>query len=243
MTNNDVQTYYAILCRNTGMWQGMETYMKLDDRYIAFKSKTEAQKYCDNIRNNSSNINNFNSYFVEDISIEDYQKDNYIIVKDLKELEQVTADIHKQRENKNEDKGVKDNMKDNVVNRKDKQDKTFTTILKENEEDNIEMDVINEDLKNQWIEFLKKEVRDNCNENNSYEIYWQNGDEVSPQDIKDAMNIVSDNNDETFESVLLDKIYEYNEDYEDNFIDTILADMPEELEDFAEDRDILCQVL
>ncbi len=57
------RTYYTIVCKNRGMWGGIETNMKKNDKVLLFVNKSDRDKYLDNIRKNQGHINNFNSYF------------------------------------------------------------------------------------------------------------------------------------------------------------------------------------
>ncbi len=58
---------YVIICKNNGMWGGMESVLKNNGVEIIFESKEEAQKKVKEIEERQSRVNNFNSYFVEEL--------------------------------------------------------------------------------------------------------------------------------------------------------------------------------
>ena len=132
------------------------------------------------------------------------------------------------------------------------QNKTFKDFLNENkhnlnEADNEEMnDVSNEPneepavdstLEQQWFDFLKQQVSEYCNENGAYEVYWDYNDSLDPQQVVDAVNTAVEEG-SSVSAVLDDMIFEMNADYDENFFDAVRSNIPEELEGFADDRDL-----
>lgn len=57
---------YIIMCRNNGMWCGMETPLKNNGTIITFDNKEDAEKKLKEINDKQCYINNFNSYFIEE---------------------------------------------------------------------------------------------------------------------------------------------------------------------------------
>lgn len=130
--------------------------------------------------------------------------------------------------------------------------KTLKEFLEENrqnlnEVDNEEMnDVSNEPdeepnvdstLEQQWFDFLKQQIEQYCNENKQFEIYWDYRDTLDPQQVVDAVNTAVGEG-STPEAVLSDTLFEMNYDYEDNFYDEIRSNVPDELMEYALDRDL-----
>lgn len=62
---------YAIKCVNRGMWGGIATLLRNNDKTIVYNTKEEAQREVDKIRESRGNINNFSEYFVTEIEVEE----------------------------------------------------------------------------------------------------------------------------------------------------------------------------
>lgn len=62
---------YAIKCVNRGMWGGIATLLRNNDKTIIYNTKEEAQREVDKIRESRGNINNFSEYFVTEIEVEE----------------------------------------------------------------------------------------------------------------------------------------------------------------------------
>lgn len=130
--------------------------------------------------------------------------------------------------------------------------KTFKEFLNENKQnlkelddneisDNVDEtveDSTNEsNLEQQWFSYLKEKIKDDCNENGYYEVYWNYDDTLEPQTIKDAVEQAIEEG-VTPSDILSDKLYEMNDDYDSYFINDIRKDIPDNLVEFADDRDI-----
>lgn len=62
---------YAIKCVNRGMWGGIATLLRNNDKTIIYNTEEEAQREVDKIRESHGNINNFSEYFVTEIEVEE----------------------------------------------------------------------------------------------------------------------------------------------------------------------------
>jgi len=62
---------YAIKCVNRGIWGGIATLLRNNDKTIVYNTKEEAQREVDKIRESRGNINNFSEYFVTEIEVEE----------------------------------------------------------------------------------------------------------------------------------------------------------------------------
>lgn len=62
---------YAIKCVNRGMWGGIATLLRNNDKTIVYNTEEEAQREVDKIRESRGNINNFSEYFVTEIEVEE----------------------------------------------------------------------------------------------------------------------------------------------------------------------------
>lgn len=62
---------YAIKCVNRGMWGGIATLLRNNDKTIIYNTEEEAQREVDKIRESRGNINNFSEYFVTEIEVEE----------------------------------------------------------------------------------------------------------------------------------------------------------------------------
>lgn len=62
---------YAIKCVNRGMWGGIATLLRNNDKTIIYNTEEEAQREVDKIRELHGNINNFSEYFVTEIEVEE----------------------------------------------------------------------------------------------------------------------------------------------------------------------------
>lgn len=62
---------YAIKCVNHGMWGGIATLLRNNDKTIIYNTEEEAQREVDKIRESRGNINNFSEYFVTEIEVEE----------------------------------------------------------------------------------------------------------------------------------------------------------------------------
>lgn len=58
---------YLIICRNNGIWGGLEAPLKSDGTIITFDNKEDAEKKLKEINDKQGYINNFNSYFIEEV--------------------------------------------------------------------------------------------------------------------------------------------------------------------------------
>jgi len=58
---------YMIICRNNGMWGGISCPLSVDGEVVLFNNKEEAEEKLNDIKKHESPINNFNSYFVEEV--------------------------------------------------------------------------------------------------------------------------------------------------------------------------------
>lgn len=101
LSQNLNESYFGIQATNRGIWGGMSSLMKTQDKYIAFKTRDVAQQYLDDIHANESNVNNFNSYGIVEIS-EDEINNNFVVVDSLADLRNKSAELKnnklKQRE-------------------------------------------------------------------------------------------------------------------------------------------------
>lgn len=68
--------YYYILCRNRGMWGGMESPMKSKGKILVYTQKETCQAEVDRIRASQGNINNFNSYFVDTMTLNERERES-----------------------------------------------------------------------------------------------------------------------------------------------------------------------
>lgn len=55
---------YGILCRNRGMWGGIDSWMTKDGKTLRFKTEQDAKRYLNKIETGRSRVNNFTNYFV-----------------------------------------------------------------------------------------------------------------------------------------------------------------------------------
>ena len=62
---------YAIKCVNRGMWGGIATLLRNNDKTIIYNTEEEARREVDKIRELHGNINNFSEYFVTEIEVEE----------------------------------------------------------------------------------------------------------------------------------------------------------------------------
>lgn len=95
------------------------------------------------------------------------------------------------------------------------------------------------DLEQEYMNFLKEEIAEYCNENGAYEMYWDYRDEIEEKDFVSALNEVIAGTYDNVVQALSDKYFEYNLDYENNFTDTVLSDLRNhpELEAYQEQRE------
>ena len=66
-THTDGEGEWGILCKNRGMWGGMESWLKHHGKTVRFRTEEEARKYAQELRDSQGRVNNFNSYFVKKI--------------------------------------------------------------------------------------------------------------------------------------------------------------------------------
>lgn len=120
--------------------------------------------------------------------------------------------------------------------------KTFKDYLNENkrkiEADEPQDDVNQNDLEQKWIEYLKSKIKENCDENGYYPIYWDSDDTLEPQMVKDAVEQAIEEG-VTPSAIITDKLYDMNMDYDSSFLSDVEDNIPAELVEFAEDRSIL----
>lgn len=62
---------YAIKCVNRGMWGGIATLLRSNDKTIVYNTEEEAQREVDKIKESRGNINSFSEYFVTEIEVEE----------------------------------------------------------------------------------------------------------------------------------------------------------------------------
>lgn len=110
----------------------------------------------------------------------------------------------------------------------------------ESEDDNTDSNKISDDeLHEKWIGYLKSKIDEDCNSSKRYEVYWDYRDELEPGTVKRIVEQAIEN-DTTVESELEDWLWEINDtsEIEEPFLDDVSKNIPEELEDYALDRDL-----
>ena len=104
-------TYYSVLCTNRGMWGGMQTPMRLEDKVILFTNREACSEYLDRINDEKSVVNNFNSYGIDEVEVDENQLDKYAVFNSVEELDKASNDIQNARQNKeNTIKNERDNL-------------------------------------------------------------------------------------------------------------------------------------
>lgn len=96
------KTYYEIMATNRGMWGGLQSPMSTNGKYIVFTNKEAAREYLDYINNNSSKVNNFNSYSIQEIE-EDEVNDYCLVVNTVEELKQKQKELKDQEVNQRQE--------------------------------------------------------------------------------------------------------------------------------------------
>ena len=109
---------------------------------------------------------------------------------------------------------------------------------KEDVEDSNEIE--NNDLHSKWIAYLKSKIDENCNSNGFYEMYWDYRDEFDPSSIQKIVDRAI-KEDTTLLNAADDYLWDLNSDeyLDEYFMDDVSKNIPEELEDYALDRDLL----
>lgn len=93
--------YYQVMATNRGMWGGMTTPLRFDGKVILFSNRDTATKYIED--SNTSNVNNFNSYRIEETNISNSSIDNYLVINTMEDLEKARED-KLNRENEKQDR-------------------------------------------------------------------------------------------------------------------------------------------
>lgn len=75
--------YYIIMSTNRGMWGGMQTPMKFNDKIMVFKNKDDAT----NSIPEQGSVNNFNSYGIEEVDIDEEDLEDFFVVNSLQDIE------------------------------------------------------------------------------------------------------------------------------------------------------------
>lgn len=65
-----------------------------------------------------------------------------------------------------------------------------------------------------YLEFLKQQVQELCNDKGCYEVHWDYRDEISPKDFQQVYEQCRQNQSSNFKEHLLDLLYEVNSDYD-----------------------------
>lgn len=115
--------YYEIMATNRGMWNGMTTPMKTYGKYIIFTNKDEASRYLDKIASSQGNVNNFNSYHLQEIDESDIINAASVIVDTVEDLEAKSnelgnAELENQRNNVELIKSIQEFVSDLVDSNK-----------------------------------------------------------------------------------------------------------------------------
>lgn len=111
--------------------------------------------------------------------------------------------------------------------------------VENNQEDKEDNFIDESDLHSKWIAYLKSKIDEDCNSEKCYEVYWNYDDELEPDTIQ---KIVEDaiKEDSSIVAVADDYLWDLNsgESLDEYFIDDVRSHIPEDLEDYALDRDI-----
>ena len=96
------------------------------------------------------------------------------------------------------------------------------------------------ELHEKWIAYLKSKIAENCNSDGFYEVYWNYDDEFDPASIQKIVSNAIET-DSSLVAAADDYLWDLNsgESLDEYFIDDISKNIPEELEDYALDRDLL----
>lgn len=78
-----------------------------------------------------------------------------------------------------------------------------------------------EQYKEEYLAFLKEQLKEKCNDNMCYEVYWDYRDELDPKTIREAIDKYRESGYESPEDYLVQKLYELNFDYDSYMFDEI----------------------
>lgn len=95
------------------------------------------------------------------------------------------------------------------------------------------------DLHEKWINYLKSKIDEYCNLDNRYEVYWDYRDELEPATIERVVDTAI-KNDTSIESELEDWLWDINDvgEIESTFTDEVRKNIPEDLVEYSDDRDL-----
>lgn len=82
-------------------------------------------------------------------------------------------------------------------------------------------------FKERYNNFLKEKIKEYCNDNGCYEIYWDYRDSLEPKTLLEAYNNYKKSGFEMIEDYLVDKLMEWNIDYDNELVSTIRNDLKE----------------
>ena len=96
-----------------------------------------------------------------------------------------------------------------------------------------------EDLHNKWVAYLKEKIKEDCNNDGYYEVYWDYRDEFEPDTVQKIVNSAVEEG-SSIEATATDYLWDLNsgESLDEYFIDDVRDNIPEELEDYADSRDL-----
>ena len=130
---------------------------------------------------------------------------------------------------------VNKNFKDFINESKDIKTEADEEEVLDNDVEETSND--NTDIHTKGIEFLKSQVDEYCT-NGYYQLYWDYRESLDESQIQEYVDkaIAEDT---SLESVVSDELWDMNIDYENNFFDEIENNIPDELSEYAEERDLI----
>lgn len=78
-----------------------------------------------------------------------------------------------------------------------------------------------EQYKDEYLAFLKEQLQEKCNSNMECEVYWDYRDEIDPSMLRDVIDNYKEAGYESPRDYLVEKLWELNNDYDDNMFDEI----------------------